>query len=307
MATKKKAKTEAVRYLRYEVANSGNPGTETSHYIDLAKDLSRINRRLMRQGRAYHVKRITVVSSNTPNLGNRVSFATAPDSWVSRMAWKRGFKLWNQMNKKASMGIQGDIAGTWSDFKVYLTNEMRTGNIVGPKDNGGNFYASGEWNYAEIVSPDGTTSADAFNLHLLGDHIGSAGAWTSVGLVESYGDSRATVQFQDPSLPAAASDDPLVNAFDDGTVTDEILNDLEEQNDTPPYNHGLYPGGAGNGPKPNIVQDTTLVDGRATVGGFTAMCGLIEVETTSAIANDIFSILVELAPGSYRGIAADVI
>lgn len=307
MAAKKKSKTEAVRYLRYEVANSGNPGTETSHYIDIAKDLSRINRRLYRQGRAYHVKRITVISSNTPNLGNRVSFATAPDSWVSRMSWKRGFKLWNQMNKKASMGIQGDIAGTWSDFKVYLTDDMRTGNIVGPKDNGGNFYAAGEWNYAEIVSPDGTTSADPFYLHLLGDHNGSAGAWTSVGLVESYGDSRATVQFQDPSLPAAASDDPLVNAFDDGTVTDEILNDLEEQNDTPPYSHGNYPGAAANGPKPNIVQDTTIVDGRATVGGFTAMCGLIEVETTSAVPNDVFSILVEIAPGSYRGIAADVI
>lgn len=306
MAAKKK-KTPATRFLRYEVANSGSPGTETSHYLDLAKDLSRINRRLYRQGRDYHVKRITVVSSNTPNGGNRVSFATVPDTWVSREAWKRGFKTWTKMNKESTMGISGSVAGTWSDFKVYLSDDMRTGNVVGIKDNGGNFYASGEWVYSQLVSPDGTTSADEFNLHMLGAHVGSAGAWTSVGLVESYGDARATVQFTDPSVPAAASDDPLVNVFDDGTQDDEVIDNLEEQNDTPPYNHGLYPGGDGNGPKPNVVQDTVLVDGRAVVGGFNALCGLVEVEVTSTVPNDVFSILVELAPGNYRGIAAEVI
>jgi hypothetical protein len=306
MAAKKK-KTPATRFLRYEVANSGTPGTETSHYLDLAKDLSRINRRLYRQGRDYHVKRITIVSSNTPNGGNRVSFATAPDTWVSREAWKRGFKTWTKMNKESTMGISGSVAGTWSDFKVYLTDDMRTGNIVGIKDNGGNFYGSGEWVYSQLVSPDGTSSADEFNLHMLGAHNGSAGAWTSVGLVESYGDARATVQFTDPSVPAAASDDPLVNVFDDGTQDDEVIDNLEEQNDTPPYSHGNYPGDGSNGPKPNVVQDTVIVDGRAVVGGFNALCGLIEVEVTSTVPNDVFSILVELAPGNYRGIAAEVI
>jgi hypothetical protein len=56
------------------------------------------------------------------------------------------------------------------------------------------------------------------------------------------------------------------------------------------------------------VQQTTLgADGRASVGGFSAMCGLIEIEATSPVADDLYSILVELAPGKYRGIAADVI
>jgi len=34
---------------------------------------------------------------------------------------------------------------------------------------------------------------------------------------------------------------------------------------------------------------------------------LIEVEMKSPIASDIYSVLVELAPGNYRGIKADVI
>ena len=59
--------------------------------------------------------------------------------------------------------------------------------------------------------------------------------------------------------------------------------------------------------KPLVVQDTVLVDGRAVVGGFNAVCGLLEIESQSAVINDVISILVELAPGNYRGIGAEVI
>jgi len=306
MAAKKNS-TPANRYLRYELTNSATPGTETSHYIDLAKDLSRINRRLYRQGRDYHVKKITIVSSNTPNGGNRVSFSTIGAGWVSQQAWHRGFKTWNAMNKEASRNLSGDVSGTWADFKVYMTNDMRSGTILAPKDNGGNNYNAGEWAYSELVTPDGTTGADPFQLHMLGDHNGSVGAWNSVSLVKSYGESRATVQTTDPNVPGDASDDPLVNVFDYGTTVDEVVNNLEGFNDAPPYGVANYPGDDGNAPKPIVVQDTTIVDGRSTVGGFTARCGLIEIESKSVEGSDVFSILVELAPGKYRGIAAEVI
>jgi len=311
MATKKSSKTmtPAVRHLRYELQNSGDPGTETSHYIDLARDLSIVNRRLYRQGRDYHVKKITVVSSNTPNLGNRVSASGISSSWVAHNAWRRGFEVWTKMDKEASENLSGNIRGTWSDFKIYLSNDMRSGNVLEPMDNGGNAYLPGEWVYTRLVSPDGTTSSDAFYLHMLGDHQGSPGSWSAIGLVKSYGQSRATVQGADPNVPGVASDDPIVNVFDYGTTVDEVVNLMEGDNDTPPYDLYDYPGQGGNdnGPKPAVFQDTTLVDGRAVMGGFNALCGLIELETTSTVANDVFSVLVELAPGKYRGINADVI
>jgi hypothetical protein len=307
MAAKKKTQP-AVRYLRYELTNSGTPDTETSHFIDLARDLSRVNRRLYRQGRDYHVKRITIVSSNTPNGGNRVSFSTAPDSWVTQRAWQRGFKTWNMMNKKATAAVGNDISGKFSDFKVYLSADHRTGTALTPKDNGGFSPNSGDWDYTELVSPDGTTSADNFELHLLGDHVGGgAGSYTSVGLVKSYGESRTTVDTDQPNVQSTVSDDPLVNLFDDGTVTDEVINLLEGDNDDAPYGTNNYPGDDANMPKPIVVQDTTIVDGRATVGGFTARCGLIEIEAKSGVPSDVFSVLVELAPGNYRGVAAEVI
>ena len=54
-------------------------------------------------------------------------------------------------------------------------------------------------------------------------------------------------------------------------------------------------------------MSTLGTDGKCTLGGFTAMCGLIEIESTSPIANDVYSVLVELAPGKYRGVHAEVI
>jgi hypothetical protein len=234
-----------------------------------------------------------------------------PNSWVVRNAWERGFKVWNAQNKIATSQMSGNIQGTWADFKVYMTQESRQASLAGdflvPKDNGGNNVNFGEWAHSVLISPDGTTGDDPFDLHMLGTHLGSSGAYTTVGLVKSYAESRATVQPADPSVPTIASADPLVNVFDYGTTIDEVIDNLEDQNDYPPYEQPTYPGETGNMPKPLVVQDTTLVDGKATVGGFNAICGLIEIETKSSVKDDKFSVLVELAPGNYRGIKADVI
>lgn len=305
MAQRKKLQP-ANRYLRYDF-QLANPGTEYSAFIDIGRDLSRINRRLYRQGRDYHVKRITVVSANTPDMGNRVSFSTIHDTWVSRNAWKRGFETYQMMQSEATKQISGDIKGTWDDFKVYMSLDHRTGTKLDPVDNGGTAFDVGEWQYSKLVTPDGTTSADEFDVHMLGNHSGSAGAWNSVGLIKSYGESRATVQDGDPNVPAIASDDPLVNVFDYGTAIDEVIDLMEAVGDQPPYDLDEYPGCDTNGAKPSVVQDSTLVGGRTSLGGFNAIAGLIEVEATSQLQNDTLSILVELSPGHYRGVKAEVI
>jgi len=302
-----KKMTPAARYLRYELTNSANAGTETSHYIDLARDISAVNRRLYRQGRTYHVKRITIVSSNTPNGENRVTVGTIPQTWVSQKAWQRGFHTWTTMQAEAQAQAAGDVRATWNDFKVSLSTDFASATKLIPIDNGNNQVDFGEWIYSRLVSPDGTTGEDTFNLHMLGDHTGSVGAWGSVGLIKSFGESRATVNAGDPNVPGDVSDDPLVNVFDYGTTIDEVLNDMEAHNDLPPYEYSNYPGDDGNMPKPLVVHDTTLVDGKSTIGGFSAMCGLIELESKSPIGSDVYSVLVELAPGNYRGIKADVI
>lgn len=298
----------AVRYLRYELTNSGDAGTETSHFIDLARDLSRVNRRLYRAGRDYHVKKVTIISSNTPNGGNRVSVSTAPDSWVSRGAWHRAFQAWKDMNKTATGQLSGNISGTWADFKIFLSADMAGATLPSPLDNGGTAVGAAlNWDVSTFVTPDGTTTDDEFYGTLLGDHVGAAGTRTSVGLIRSYGESRATVQVTDPAVPATASADPLVNLFDYGTTIDDVIDNLEDENDAPPYQQVTYPGGSTNMPKPLVVQDVTIEDGRASMGGFSALMGHLEFEIKSALPSDVFSVLIELAPGKYRGIKAETI
>ncbi|AXH75038.1 MAG: hypothetical protein [Cressdnaviricota sp.] len=313
--------TPAVRHLRYDLVNSETPGTETSHFIDLAKDLSSLNRRLYRQGRSYHVKRITVTSRNTiagiyngavpgsleQQSAGRISVSAAANSWVTRGAWGRGLKTFNLMNKEATHNLTNDVSGKWSDFKVYLSNDHFTNGNSQPIDNGGNSPTGGEWTYSTFISPDGTTSSDSFRIHLLGATTRTGSDVHAVGLVQSFGDTRATVDSDQPNVPGDASDDPLLNVFDYGTTIDEVIDQLEANNDNPPYDIDDYTGGDTNMPKPLVMSETSIPDGRGVMSGFEAVCGLLEVEITSPLAEDVYSVLVELAPGKYRGIKADVI
>ena len=325
---KKKAKgrsfTPANRFLRYQLVNSGTPGTETSHFIDLAKGLSAVNRRLMRQGKVYQVASVTVTSRNTKS--GLVSIATAPDTWVTRGAWKRGFESYERMNRQV-LDKHGSASykGRYNDFKVYLSDDHRTSaNLPNPMDNGNNTVGSGEWVYSKYASPDGTTGTDEFTAHLLGGHTGNAGTRTSVGLILSYGSARATVNTDTPNVDSEGDDDPLLNLFDAGTNMDEIADNLANDGDQAPYKilqggdlstmGEHYPGSESNLPKPMVNRMGALAATGVGPGdiacpslvlpGFTAICGLIEIETQSSEANDVFDVLIELAPGSYKGVAA---
>lgn len=304
-------KTPAVRHLRYEVTNSGSAGTETSHYIDLARDLSAINRRMMEQGRVYHVSKITVVSRNTiPSPGQSAGFVSvgvAPNSWVVRGAVKYGKQMFKKMQDKALEGSASDQRPKYNQFIVRsIMASIPNPTYLVPKDNGGNNLVLGEWPYSIFQSPDGTTGVDSYGCSLLGAHNQTApGDYLAVSLVQSYGDTRASVTSNTP-LAVINSDDPLGNLFDDGTQVDEILADMGTRGDEPPYSLQGYPGNGVNMPQPLVVQHGTLgQDGRVTLGGFEAVCGLIELETSSPVASDVYSVLVELKAGPYKGIAAE--
>jgi hypothetical protein len=318
-----KVKTPAVRHLRYEVTNSASENTETSHYVNLARDLSAINRRMMAEDRVYYVSKITVVSRNTiagvgvydqtvlPGATTQtqpagfISVGVAPYSWTVINAVKMGRELYNKSLKEAMSAIDMKKA-RYNSFKIRgLHAGAPSPTYLVPKDNGGNSLQLGEWTASNFHSPDGTTGADVYATHILGPHVGTSGAFSSVGLVESYGNTRSTVSTNVPN-PIQDTDDPLANLMDDGTVIDERLGEATFNGDAPPYDIDQYAGSAGNMSRPLVVQHGTLgADGRVTLGGFAAVHGLLEFEVSSPIANDVYSILVELKEGSFKGIKAE--
>ena len=85
--------------LRF-VWNAGDGNTTNTIYIDLAKALSMINRRAYRQGLYYYVASIDF--SNGSEAYCQVN--TLPDTWMTKQAWMRGFKMWSKMNRISAPG-----------------------------------------------------------------------------------------------------------------------------------------------------------------------------------------------------------
>lgn len=307
----KKSHTPAVRHLRYRLSTAA-PGVEVSYFLDVMRDLSLVNRRLYRQGKHLFIKKISVTSRDTTN--GLVSVAAAPTSWMVYAAWKKAFKLWNQMREghggAPGSGLPTSVTpATWADFKVYLSTDHRAATMPLPVDNGNNAVVTtnADWDYSRFISPDGTTGADEFTAHLLGAHDGAVGAYNSVGIVQGYEESRRTVE-QDNTGSEINTDSWMINLFDDGTTLDEIADDLKEDGDFPPYQFDQYAGAAINMPKPIVQQLKAIVSSpetpTVTLGAVQAPCGLLEIELQSDTENDLFDVIIEVAEGDYKGVKA---
>ena len=308
-----------VRHLKYTIASDT---TQKISYINLARDLSAINRQLFRQARTYKVKSITLIDDDEAKY---VQFGFAGDTWAMRNSVKRGYERWNEMNDQV-LKDQPSLKGRWNDFKPYLSAGHYTvvgtgsgGTLETPEDINGNNLQYGEWEHSVFESPDGTSSVDGYVVGILGDHIGSPGAFDYVGLIQSYGDSRGTVNRIEPNVStAAASDDPLVNLLDAGTQFDEIAENIIGENNIPPY--FIFgagdPGGKYVGGKDNMsgemmfgeLNSSEDADGLQRLYNIDIPLGVFRIDHAvegTPPAGTNFTIIVELAEGKYKGIHSE--
>lgn len=300
------------------------PAGGASHYIDLAEALSIVNRKLFRQGYVYGVESIEYGLVADPTAIDTISVRaqTAGDSWCVHNAHVKGHALWNEMNQLV-LADNPSVQGKWADFKVFLDAGHRasyfgTGNLQ-PVDGSGVAYLPGEWNYSDYVLPQHEVDpisglplpADQTQAHLIGADVGVPGAFQSVGLVQAYSQSRATVSDQQPNVPVGMSDSFFSLLTDTGSQEPELGDVIEGENDSPPYDLLNYPGGQANGDEPHFAET-----GVATLGSpvglltpFAAQCGLIKI-TSNAYHQGVpaampgMTVHVTLMAGDYRGIAA---
>ena len=304
--TKRKAH-DTHRFLRFVLTHTGT--SEDFHYLDLSKILSQINRRLYRQGGTYHVANITVHDSAGDAY---VKFAGLPDTWYTQAAWKMGFEAW-KTQRAVAQSSGTSLSGRYSDFKVFLNDDARDDvDQLAFKDieNGG--ILTGDWDYSKFyIQDDDGDGVDEMFIHMMGANNGdpNTGDATSVSLLGNFSKVIATSN-QEPNIPANA-DGSIFTLLAGGPggseVVKEIVNDLESENDLPPYNSEL--GGAGsNCADPWEYREVAIKSSQspsAMVPGFPLPLGLLCIETKSTTNGNEIGVLLELVPGTYKGVAFD--
>ena len=126
------------------------------------------------------------------------------------------------------------------------------------------------------------------------------------GLVQGYALSRALLFNPDPETFSTLSENWISQVFNQGTLqTSEVLDDLEDTNDAPPYTTTSYIGTSAV-PQNEIVDEIVFRNtaqrpapgSRLSIGGFTAPCGLIRIDQ---LAGATLRMYVDLVPGTHRG------
>ncbi len=296
-------------------------------YIDLAKDLSKVNRRLYRQGMTYVIQDIQVGVSSGMKQSDvwTCAFSTAGNSWVVHNAWSKGYAAWRRQVREVTQGT-GIKPGTWNDFKVYLDDSMEDGTMLEPYAGDNAVYQAGEWDYSALVFDDDGTERD-LKMHLVGSsNLADTNEESGIGLINEYQESRATVQENDPDVPAGASQTIYAKLMGTDEMAERMVGNVEGSNDNPPYDQDDYPGGAANADSAVPVRfgSVSATQTTTTMAGFIVPCGLLKVFTAESAldgngflvdgntANPVYAqgaaastaVLITMASGPYRGVLA---
>ena len=281
-------------------------------YIDLASDLSKVNRRLYKQGKVYAVAGISFGYAPSVAAPDVVALAvsTAGDTWTVQNSWTKAKNVWNSQQRTARKLIGLSAKPTWEDFKVYLDDAHRAGTIGSVIAGDGAAVGTGEWDYSRLVWEADDNSVDFVYLHIIGGDVST----TDWGLIKGYQESRATVQPEDPDLPAEYGTNMYaLLATDENAVADNVANVMEDSNDEPPYDHDDYPGSDTNSdvPWPQQFASASIGNPVGRCPGFQAECGLILItlaghnaDGQSATVPPIL-VTIHCMPGNYQGVLAE--
>jgi len=289
-------------------------GASSSNFIDLGQCYSLVNRVFARQGMQYAISSISV-EGNWDNA--KFTIRRLPEHWPCINAWEKGYHIWRESQEQV-LDVEPGIAGRYRDYKVFMNSAHQ---VVGV---GGNlipdtFQITGfgvpfgyDWEASDIQIPNdpapGTTTE--YNMHVIGPSTP-----ISKGLITGYGASRSRPQQIDPNIPDDPTENWMLGAFDVGDNLEEIREDLNLENDEPPYVVGVpgdpttfYPGGATQGGAPQnegvMVLRTATSLAKDYLEGFTVPCGLLNVVVAADDDGPGALLRIKMMPGTYKGCMA---
>ncbi len=312
------------------------PGT---YYIDLAASCSVQERKLHRQMKRYHVMGGLIKDRNNEST---IEINTAPDTWVTTTAVKRGKRIFDKMVKK-NTETAGIVKARWHDFRVSLCEDMDVdffpqgsnehSNVKLPLDAAGmDLYGAASkpelefsqyhtediaWSTESLDGSD-NRNADSFRPMITGIHKEGTGEegniWSRISLIQSWFESRNPPDQDTPLTDVVALDDPLLNLFDVSDVLDEVVEDLAQQGDFPPYDMFGHFGGIHDAQSEFTTfwdstslmrQDVNLqrqamaatqsgAGAISQLNGFSAICGLIQVKVEQASPSGLVELVLDV-------------
>lgn len=319
-----------------------NPANENGvvnfiSYVDLAQIASLVNRVSLRQGMEYVVESMEVIT----NGSGTIAVFRLPEHWPLLNSWEKTFHAWKDQQKEAAheAGLESTMA-RYNDFKIFFdTVHARAGigsNLIPisytaiPPGTGGY-----DWNPSQVVVPNDNgvaSNTQEYYIYALG--ADNTGANQSKGMILAYAESRSRPHESDPNIVDVVSGGLFGEMEDVGESMPEVIGNLQEANQQPPYivdndsADEYYPGGANQGtispwgglPLVGQLEDILKVRGGTSglgtdvLGSFVAPCGLLKIVGDMSVtavstpwqAEAVPSALlrITLAPGTYKGLLA---
>lgn len=178
----------------------------------------------------------------------------------------------------------------------------------------------GEWCVSQYVAPDHAegqsppVNPDSYMAHLVGGHdgtdVGSAEqVISSVGLIKSYVNTRMVADTTGSPDLYGTDDlelDPIVALFDYGDTHEDILKDIDDFNDMPPY-HNDEPFGVRDDDLYQVGQCKTQASGGGSIVGIPGFCvpfGLLRIDVDSSDDSSV-EVILDIVPGPYHGVYAE--
>jgi hypothetical protein len=296
------------RFIRVRVSHNGSTTSTNHHILDIGRQMSAMNRRLYRQGGTYHIANISIVDT----AGDvDISFAGLPTTWPVQAAWKQAFQLWKK--QRASVQDVSNISSKWSDFKVYLSDDSRSYDVLNFNDSEGDALGTGDWDQSKMFLDEDGDNTDDFFLHMMGSNNGSlpGGTCVSASLLANFEDVLQIPQ-SEPDVPANANQSLFVlmaRAGADTELNKDLVDAMEVDNDQPPYSQTLVPGAKTSGGDPWVYREISIKASEqpaVMIPGFAVPLGLVDVKTVSSSGTASnpkqIELVIELVPGSYKGI-----
>lgn len=273
---------------KFELGITTGPAPQNG-IVNVDSCLSRLNRRLYRQGRVYQCK-VDLKSGLADNTQYTV-YALA-DTWMLRKAWKAAFDNYMEQTSEERATYKGNIA-RWNDFRLVTSGVFSSASALEPglTDPSGVSLGITAGEYLASKVADDSNNTKFYGIG------GSAGGNTFDILAEfdRLGGMSTTPTITQSVAPYGDGDSDLQNAE---------IQDVTNSGNFPPYaqndSHGTNPFR-----KVGVIHSDTGGQ-RLTTGYFDAPLGIVIIvsSTGQKLWSQGSEITMEVKGGDYKGVHA---